>query len=267
MRWLAIGSGALILFAVSHVAISATGGYGTPHSFLTLAVAFGVGLGAVFSGAAWAARRYTLSIALVGALIAGEAFGFMATAERLIASREAQQAPLRLATETFNAARQRVADAAKALDDHPTTSQRLEAAIAAKNLADAAAVQKSAERGCVENCRKLLQAQVDAASAEIAAARGEIDRAKQSLEADLQTARSALAAIKAPESRVPVGRPPRCAGLGDRPSALGVGLDRCEWACVSSADIWRSPSCPGACRDRQRNGRARSRERKLRDKS
>jgi hypothetical protein len=65
----------LILFAVSHVAISATGGYGTPHLFLTLAVAFGVGLGAVFSGAAWAAQRYTLAIALVGAIVAGEAFG------------------------------------------------------------------------------------------------------------------------------------------------------------------------------------------------
>jgi hypothetical protein len=204
MRWLAIGAGALILFAVSHVAISATGGYGTPHSFLTLAVAFGVGLGAVFSGAAWAAQRYTLSIALVAAIVAGEAFGFMATAERLIASREAQQAPLRLATETFNAARQRVSDAARALDDHPTTSQRLEAAMAAKNAADAAAVQKSAERGCVENCRKLLQAQVDAASGEIVAARAGIDRAKQALEADLQAARSALAVIEAPESATPL---------------------------------------------------------------
>jgi len=204
MRWLAIGAGALILFAVSHVAISATGGYGTPHSFLTLAVAFGVGLRAVFSGAAWAAQRYTLAIALVAAIVAGEAFGFMATAERLIASREAQQAPLRLAAEAFNTARQRVSDAARAVDDHPATSQRLEAALAAKSVADAAAVQKSAERGCLENCRKLLQAQVDTASGEIAAARAELDRAKQSLEADLQSARSVLAAIKAPESATPL---------------------------------------------------------------
>ena len=108
-------------------------------------------------------------------------------------------------------------------------------------------MQKSAERGCLENCRRLLQTQVDAASGEIVAARAEIDRAKQSLEVDLQAARSALATIKAPESATPLAdRLGVSAWVIDSPP-LGIGLYRGKRACLPAADVRRTPSRPGAC--------------------
>src|SRR5262245_36453529 len=94
-RALAVIIGGLILTAVAHVTIEATGGYGTPHSYLTMAIAAGVAVGSVFSGMAWTEGRHTLAVLLVLAIVAGEAYGFVATAERLIISRENAQAPLR----------------------------------------------------------------------------------------------------------------------------------------------------------------------------
>ena len=46
----ALAAGALILAALAHVNIIATGGYGTPHSYLTMAVALGVACAGYFSG-------------------------------------------------------------------------------------------------------------------------------------------------------------------------------------------------------------------------
>ena len=52
-RCLALAAGALILAAVAHVTVIYTDGYGTPHAWVTLAVAFGVACGSVFCGMAW----------------------------------------------------------------------------------------------------------------------------------------------------------------------------------------------------------------------
>jgi len=167
IRAFAIICGLLILAAVAHATIIATGGYWTPQSYLTLAIAGGVGLGGILSGMAWSARRRALAVWLVVVIAAGEAFGLLSTAERLIVSREAAQAPLRQVEQRRAKATERVTAAQGALDALPTTSSRLEAALAAKAAADQAAIDKSAERGCRENCRALLQAQVDAAATEI----------------------------------------------------------------------------------------------------
>jgi hypothetical protein len=84
---------------------------------------------------------------LVVVIAAGEAFGFISTAERLIVGREAAQAPLRVAEQHRAKAIERVRNAQIALDRLPTISPRLEAALAAKVTADQAAIDKSAERG------------------------------------------------------------------------------------------------------------------------
>jgi hypothetical protein len=169
-----------------------------------MAIAAGVGIGALCVGAAWSAKRRGLAVWLCLAMLAGEGFGLLSTAERLIVNREAAQAPLRDAEKEHAKASERVQLAAAALAGLSATSPRLEAAKAAKAIADTAAVQKSAERGCAENCRKLLQAQVDAAAAEVEHARAELSRVRTGAEQELAAARAALGALTAPASATPL---------------------------------------------------------------
>jgi hypothetical protein len=195
--------GVALLGATAHVTVSHTGGYGSPHAVLTLAIAAGVGIGALCIGAAWADRK-GVAAWLAIAIIAGEFFGLLSTGERLIVAREALQAPLRAAQEAFDKARVRVSRAEEALAALPATSARLNAAQAAKAAADAAVVAKSAERGCVENCRRLLQGQVDAAALEVENARAEIDAGRKRADDDLEAASAALGALQPPASATPL---------------------------------------------------------------
>jgi hypothetical protein len=203
-RAIAITVGALILAAAAHVTIQSTGGYGTSHSWLTMAVAGGVGVASVFSGMAWSEERRPIAVLLVLAIIAGEAYGLVATAERLIAGREAMQAPLRQISEDRAKAQRRVDDAIKAKTSLPSSSPRLERALADKAATDAAVVSKSAERGCVENCRKLLQAQADAAEQEVARAREEIAGKARDAEKAIGDARRDQEAMPKPVSAAPL---------------------------------------------------------------
>jgi len=84
---------------------------------------------------------------------------------RFIKQLEAEQAPLRKDLEERARAAKRVETARRAVDRAPTRSRRLEDANKAE--ADKAAIDKSAERGCRENCRQLRQAQVDATATEV----------------------------------------------------------------------------------------------------
>jgi hypothetical protein len=196
--------GVALLGATAHVTIHHTGGYGSAHAILTLAIAAGVGIGALCVGAAWASQRAGVATWLVMAILAGEAFGFLSTAERLVVAREAMQAPLRVAQEAFDKARARASAAAQAIGALPPTSPRLEAAQATKAVADAAVVAKSAERGCVENCRRLLQAQVDAAALEVDSARAEVDARRKGADAELVAARAAMDSLQPPVSATPL---------------------------------------------------------------
>ena len=203
-RLFAVLAGGLILAAVTHVTVIATGGYGTPHSWLTIAVAMGVGFASVFASKAWGMRRHFLAILFVTTIIAGEAYNLLATAERLIVSREDAQAPLREGTKAYARAVKRVEDAKAVVERAPTTSPRLERAMAAKATADTAAVEKSAERGCRENCRQLLQAQADSAAQEITNAQTALATQKEKAEAELSAARADLANFKKPVSATPL---------------------------------------------------------------
>jgi hypothetical protein len=206
-------TGAIILAAVTHVNIEAGTGYGTPASWLMLAVAAGVGVSAFVVGAAWNGGRRWLAAGLVLAVAVGEFFTLTATAERLVAGREASQAPLRADQDALVAAEKRVADARIAFTKAKVaTSRRLEKAEAAKVAADKAVVDKSAERGCASNCRQLLDKALEAAAAEVAAARDELIAAARKSDTDLQAAQAALSSIKPPPSATPLadrlGLPP-----------------------------------------------------------
>ena len=73
----------------------------------------GVAIAAVVIGSAWSAGRRLLAFNLVGCIVAGEAYGLITTAERLMAAREAAQAPLQAAAKIHAMASRRVADAAQ----------------------------------------------------------------------------------------------------------------------------------------------------------
>lgn len=192
-------AGVALLAATAHVTITYSGGYTQPGAIQVIAIAMGVGVGALAFGTAWSLKRRALAVWLVLALIAGEAFGFLLTAERLVNAREASQAPMREASAVYTMALGRVASAEDG-----------------KAAADTAVIEKLAERGCAANCRQLLQAQVDSAQRE------------------LYEARAALAAIQAPGSATPLadrlGWPAWVldlvvAGLGSMAAnGLGVGL-------------------------------------------
>jgi len=207
-RGVAIFAGALILAAIAHVNVISNGGYWTPHSYVTIAVAIGAACGAVFCGKAWASDRRMLAVCFVLTIAAGEAFGFLATAERLIISREAAQAPLRANEQDRDKAKQRVSAAEEAVRNPPATSERLKKAESDKAAAEAAVREKSASRSCRKNCRQLLQAQVDAAIGEVKAARAELEQrrasAEQKAEQELADARQAFNAFKAPASATPL---------------------------------------------------------------
>jgi hypothetical protein len=203
-RAIAIVLGALLLATGAHVTIEATGGYGTPHSYVTMAVAAGVGGGSIFAGMAYAARRQLLTASFVACILAGELFGFLQTANRLVAGTEATQAPLREHAEAYAKASKRAETAKAAVEALPTTSGRLTRAEAAKKAADEAVMSKAAEKGCRENCRQLLQAQADAAAAEVTTARAALDAGNQKVRDELTAARAALAAMHAPASATPL---------------------------------------------------------------
>lgn len=216
MRLIALVAGLTVIAATAHVNVSNAGGYGAPGAVLTLAIALGVAVAAMAIGEAWSARRIVLAVWMMVAIVAGETFAFLATGERLVVGREAQQAPLREIEDQHDAAARRVSAALAALSAAPATSQRLEAALTAKAVADAAVASKAAEKSCAVNCRSLLQAQVDAAIAEVAAARSQIDAQRVSADRELAAARQALTGIKAPTSPTP---------LADRVGVAAWALD------------------------------------------
>lgn len=215
LRAIAVVVALCLLGATAHAVITHAGGYGTPHAYTTIALAAGVAVGALTIGAAWDQGRRLLAVVLCIALACGEAFGLLSTAERLVAQRDAMQAPVADAHAQRAAAAKQLAKAEAELVA-VSRSDRVQRAEAAKTEADRAAVAKSAERGCVANCRALLEQQVKSAEAELSAARAEVAQRVATANANIATARAALAGLKAPASVTP---------LADRLGVAGWSLD------------------------------------------
>lgn len=203
LRCAAAVAAVALLAAAAHAVVTHAGGYGTPHSIITLTLAAGVAVGALAIGRAWQARRRAVALSLALALICGEAFGLMSTAERLIAQREAAQRPL-LETADKRADVQRRLTAAEAQAIAAKRSHRLDKAQDAKEAADRAVIEKAAERGCAANCRTLLEQQVANAARELEAARGDVATAEKAAAAIVAAIRAELAAIPAPVSATPL---------------------------------------------------------------
>ncbi|MGD9806453.1 MAG: hypothetical protein AB7E81_24125 [Hyphomicrobiaceae bacterium] len=203
-RTLAGVVGVGILGCVAHAAVMATGGYGTTSAPMLIALAAGLAVGSGCIGIAWGQKRWILALMLALGLMAGEAYALLMTAERTLAHREAQQAPLREAATERAKAETRIQRAQDAVAAINAESPRVNAALAAKTAADAAVVAKSAERHCLKNCRELLQQQADQANRDLEAARADRQRERNAVSAELTAAREALAAMKAPASPNPL---------------------------------------------------------------
>ena len=202
-RGLAALVGCGIIGCVVHAAVMASGGYGAPSAPLMIGLGVGLAVGSLSVGVAWHNGHRGIAGCLVAALVAGEAWSLFLTAERTIAHRELQQRPLREELQAYARAIERVRSA-KAVDLAPTTSERLQKAEAAKTPGDTAVVGKAGEKGCLANCRQLLQAQVDAAALELENARAELRASAAKVEGELATARAELSAMNEPASATPL---------------------------------------------------------------
>ena len=192
-----------ILAASAHVNIAFTGGYGTPHAILTIAVSSGLGIGALALGTAWREGRRALALLLCGTLIAGEAFALLSTAERLVKHREDAQSPLRSVEEKRTKAHERVVSAEADLAT-ASSSPRLVRAEEAKAASDTAVITKAAERGCATHCRALLEQQVAAAEREMASARAEGEAMQGKATAALVAARANLSTLEPATTATPL---------------------------------------------------------------
>jgi hypothetical protein len=144
--------GFVIIGCVVHASIMASGGYESGAAPLMIALGCGLGIGSIAVGMAWGDRRWFVTAGLAIALVAGEAYALLLTAERVTSHREAQQAPLKAEAANRAKAAQHVADAERVLADASKDTPRLTLALSAKKAADEAAIGKSAEQGCAKNC-------------------------------------------------------------------------------------------------------------------
>jgi hypothetical protein len=184
---------------VAHIA----DGYSSPHAIVILTLAAGVAIGALSIGAAWHQRRKVLAVAIGIALLCGEAFGLVSTAERIVGQRDHVQASVTEAAGKITAARERVGAAERELAA-VATSDRLLRAEAAKAAADATAQAKASERSCAVNCRAILEQQVATAAHDVKEARREIETRQEAARKALEAARAHLATLAPPGSPSPL---------------------------------------------------------------
>lgn len=203
-RAIVVIAGTVLLMGAAHIVITHTGGYQGGENFLPMLMAVGGGIVTVAAVIAWHNGKRGMAAVAFVFLFCAEMSGLLNTSERLLAQREAAQAPLMAATKAFKTAADRVKAAERAALSPPATSPRLTAAVAAKAAADAAVVSKSAEMGCRNNCAQLLQAQANNAADEVRAARADLDTANTGLESELQSARRAFESMTPPASATPM---------------------------------------------------------------
>ena len=196
--------GAAIIACVTDASITASGGYQEASARLMVALACGLAIGSIALGVAWNDRRWTIVVCLILALVSGEAYSLVLTAERVLARRDAAQEPLKKQEEARARLNRRLRHAETAVKDLPAETPRLARALAAKLAADNAVVQKAAEKGCAANCRALLEQQVVAAATEADAARAEMEKLRSAAEREVTAAGDALDAAPRTGSASPL---------------------------------------------------------------
>lgn len=207
MRWIFILAGLVALGASGYMAIMASGGAASASTPGTVAIIVVLAVGAAAIGHALAGHHIAIAVVIGFGMVAGEAGAMLQTAQRISAAREAMRAPI---TAIAIKRRDAVNELARAEAAEPTPADRsrLDAAERTKNEADKAARDKSAEQGCRQNCRLLLQAAVDNAAREVEKATAElaVHDAGQALAIAkrVNAAKSTIAALPPQQSATPL---------------------------------------------------------------
>ena len=191
---LATVTGVAILAASTNANVLNTGGWMSSHAMLVAALSLGVFAGARVVGSGVAGK---IGLVIVAALVAGEAFNFSATAERIVVEREAGAAPLKDAAAKHTAALEKL----RQIETGRASSPRLLLASEAKKAADAAYDKELREGGrCLTIC-KGLKANADAAQAEVVAA---ITEAEDMKAKSIEAAKAEVEANPLPASATPL---------------------------------------------------------------
>jgi hypothetical protein len=199
-------TGFLLLALSAHANITSAhdGTYTSAGALIIIGLAIGIAVGSVYSGKAWAARRFPAAIAIALAVLICEGFSFGTTAERIVGDRDQAQLPF-AENQARRAEAKRILD--QAISDQSalsSTSPRLTDALKAAATAEQASRDKASDKHCAANCAQLLTAQMTAASAEVTKAREELAiKAKAAADA-VVSARAAHDAIKATRSSTPL---------------------------------------------------------------
>jgi hypothetical protein len=207
MRWVYIGAGLLALSSSCYMAVMASGGLSSQSAPGLIAMAVVLAVGAASIGHALAGGHTGIAIVIGLGMLAGEGGAMLQTAQRVTAAREAMRVPIAAIAVKRQSA---IDDLAKAEAAKPTPVDhtRVDAAELAKSEAEKAVRDKSAEPGCRQNCRLLLQSAVDAAQREVEAARADLARQDADESAAvtkrLETARSVVGALPPPQSATPL---------------------------------------------------------------
>jgi hypothetical protein len=198
-RAVPIALGLVLLGAAAHVNIQYLGGYNSPQAIMLLAAIVALGGGAVLVGRAFAQGRWRIGVMMLVALVCGEAYVLLSTAERVISAREQQEVPRKRAAEARETGQERLRRAEAALAD-VRSSPRLKRALTAHEVAAAAVISESSKRTCSRRCIAALEQQAANAAAEVDAARQQRDAARAQAQREVVEARAALAALPNPRS-------------------------------------------------------------------
>lgn len=204
-RILAVLAGVAVIAAATHANVLHAGGYNTSDSWLVITIAALLALGTGYCAIAWGEGRKIGAALLALCLVAGEVYWLFTNAEVEIAKRDDLAAPAREATAKYAAAEKRVEEARAAITTAGERSQaRVDAALKAKQAADAAAVSEAAKPGCRKNCVDLLKDAKDRAEAELRDARALVDAARYEADGELKAAEAVLAAMPIPRNASPL---------------------------------------------------------------
>ena len=169
--------GLLILAAMAHTNIVATGGYGQTGVHLMLVMPIAVATLSLALGYLWSEGQRTLALFAFLFLCTGEIYNLQMTAERLSNTRDTRAAPVREAAAKRKAAQDWVARLER--DDRVERAER--ALRDARTDANAKSTAKDCNKGCIATLAKTVD---DAAAA--------VAETRQSLQLDQRQARAAL---------------------------------------------------------------------------
>lgn len=217
VRTISLIGGLFVATVTTWYVTDGAGTIGTVAGAYTVSLTLGVTIVSLILGHVWNSGRRTLATLAILVLVAGEIVAILQTIDRIVATRETREAPVRARAIELQNAERRLKDALADFSAVPVSTPRLEQAAAAKLNADAAVVERATQRGCRENCRALLQSQVDNATSELDAARREIEVARS-------VAANRLELAKADLDRLPASVP--------RTTAAALGLDEMRYTII-----------------------------------